>query len=407
MGANVQVVRAVLLAVLGGGLSVVQTGVNTRLSGAFSSGDGRVHEYGAFFSAACNFLSGLITISVIANVQKPGVSHMDFQGMRWYNYAAGPLGATYVTSAIFFSKKLGVALYFVVLMAGTLTVSLVIDRRGFLTLPSRPVTKRHVLALCILLAGAVMVQEPNRMGGASGSGEATAELKILYSIAVFFCGFANPVQAAVNRSTAGFVGTPFWATWMSFGGGFIIISVVALVISAVAGPAQIADAEWWNFLGGVCGVVFVVSAVVATPVLGACYYYCIMISSQLTAAFIFDSIPLLDYKKKDVTALRVIGTVVSVAAIILYSLPVKSATDDPEARGDSSSTQGVSFTGLAPAPRDSPQPRGVYQSLVEDAAPPLPPAVRSPPVLNAMLSTKAVRCGDGFDALTVAGYHAL
>eukprot|EP01064_Diplonema_japonicum_P030875 TRINITY_DN5350_c0_g2_i1.p2 TRINITY_DN5350_c0_g2~~TRINITY_DN5350_c0_g2_i1.p2 ORF type:complete len:161 (+),score=24.79 TRINITY_DN5350_c0_g2_i1:47-529(+) len=133
-----EIASAGVIALLAGVANVFQTGVNTELSSGFEEGAA------ALQAAFVNFCVGLLVVTTLACVQKPGLDQCELftaaNNAKWYSYLGGTCGAAYVSCSIFLSKKLGIALYYVIMVTGTLLLSLAIDYRGFLDLQKKPIS---------------------------------------------------------------------------------------------------------------------------------------------------------------------------------------------------------------------------------------------------------------------------
>ena len=330
--------QAVLLALLAGALTVVQTGFNTMLASKGLEGG-----VPGLVAAFVNFCVGLIVIVGVAFAHTPNlkgihVCQAPMEGLgaklSYYKYfLGGPCGCTFIVASIYITKVLGFALTYVIQIAGTLTFSLVMDRWGLLGMQKRTLTVRQLGGLALLIGGVIMVQDPGGGDDSSSSGsgdEHSTGLRVLVSILSFFSGFANPTQAALNKTVCKEVGTPFRACALSFAGGVIALGFACTVAMLATWEVTYVVTEpapkWYYYVGGVMGAYFVTAGIVAVPQLGAATYYCLMVSSQLTVAFLFDSLGLLDYEAKKVTPLRVIGTVTSCVAVAIHTWPSR-ATD--------------------------------------------------------------------------------
>ena len=337
---------AFLIAFLAGCLTVVQTAINTELSK--QAVGGASSPLPALLAALVNFTVGLAVVLSVAFIHKPNMSDMhccrlpegdpalspDLPPWRqklnkYRTYLGGPCGAVYVTCSVVFSKRIGVALYFVLATAGTMSASLLLDGRGLLGLKKQQITRQKMAALALLIGGVIMVQDPGNTEETEHEG-GVAE-KVTVSVLAYFAGWMNPTQAALNRSMQDILGSPFRAAVISFIGGVSFLTVACTGAALIAGEeAKVYyDVDWYVWTGGFLGVCYVSSAILAVRVVGAAAYYCVMVGSQLTVAFLFDSLGLMGYEKKEVSPLRIAGTIVSMVAVVLYTWPI-GAEKKPE-----------------------------------------------------------------------------
>lgn len=73
----------------------------------------------------------------------------------------GVIGVIFVAGSIVVAPVLGVALFFVCVVAGQLLGSIAADQLGAFGMPVRPVDATKVVGLALVLAGAALVQSAN------------------------------------------------------------------------------------------------------------------------------------------------------------------------------------------------------------------------------------------------------
>jgi transporter family-2 protein len=140
---------------LAAALATVVVGALIALQAPINSGLGKVT--GTLPSAAISFtigtllLVGLVTVSgQVGNVSGAG-------DVRWYYLLGGVLGAAYVTTVLLTVRTLGAGGVTAATVAGQLTMSVIIDRLGFLGLEETPITAGRVIGVVLLFAGTVLV----------------------------------------------------------------------------------------------------------------------------------------------------------------------------------------------------------------------------------------------------------
>ena len=103
-----------------------------------------------------SFAVGMLTMLILSL----GVwGQIDWGGLRtapaWL-WLAGVIGAFYVTSVILLAPKLGAALTFGLVVLGQMSLSLLIDHLGLLSIPQHPVTPWRVAGLALIVAGVLV-----------------------------------------------------------------------------------------------------------------------------------------------------------------------------------------------------------------------------------------------------------
>ena len=84
-----------------------------------------------------------------------------FKYLPWWVMAGGVVGAIFVAGSIVTAPVLGVALFFVCMVAGQLIGSTIIDQIGAFGLEVKPVNTMKIVGLGLVILGAGLVQSSN------------------------------------------------------------------------------------------------------------------------------------------------------------------------------------------------------------------------------------------------------
>ena len=140
----------ILLAILAGAVLPLQAGLNVQLGKS-------VHQ--PIFAAFASFLIGTIALLIYLIALKFDFSTISqttsVSPMVWI---AGILGAFYVAAVIILAPRLGVALTFVLVVAGQMTISLIFDHYGLLGLPVKHINWQRLLGVSLLVAGVLLIR---------------------------------------------------------------------------------------------------------------------------------------------------------------------------------------------------------------------------------------------------------
>jgi bacterial/archaeal transporter family-2 protein len=180
---------------------------------------------------------------------------------------------------------------------------------------------------CLLTVAAVAWAVSPRLagsaaGGASGggpdAGAGAGELLVTLLIPVL-AGFLMSFQQAMNGTATVHYGSPIAATLVNFLAGTALLWIVWLVKLAVAGAGNPLPGEWWYYLGGPMGCVFIGVGALLVRSLGVLVTGLGMIAGQLLGSLALDvALPV----PGTVVALpTVLGTLLTLAAIVLATLP--------------------------------------------------------------------------------------
>jgi transporter family-2 protein len=163
---------------------------------------------------------------------------------------------------------------------------------------------------------------PGAAGGASSavSGADSDPLQLLVPVLLpVLAGFLMSFQQAMNGTATVHYRTPLTATLVNFIAGSIVLWLAWLIKLAAAGPGHALPGEWWYYLGGPMGCVFIAVAAFLVRGLGVLVTGLGMIAGQLLGSLGLDlALP----APGTVVALpTVLGTLLTLAAIVLASLP--------------------------------------------------------------------------------------
>jgi bacterial/archaeal transporter family-2 protein len=136
-------------------LATVAVGSLIALQAPINSGLGKVT--GTLPAAAISFIVGTVLLLGIVLLSGEAGNLAKAGEVRWYYLIGGLLGAAYVTTVLLTVRTLGAGGVTAATVAGQLTMSVVIDRLGFLGLDETPITLTRVIGVVLLFAGTVLV----------------------------------------------------------------------------------------------------------------------------------------------------------------------------------------------------------------------------------------------------------
>ena len=139
-----------ILAFISGAALPIQAALNAKMGKAV--GD---PVYAAFISFVIGSI-GLFVYSLITKVDLSQISHAT--SVNWSVWTAGLLGAFYVAAVIILVPKIGAALTFGLVIAGQLTLSLILDHYGFLGLSVHVFTWQRLVGILMIVGGVLLIR---------------------------------------------------------------------------------------------------------------------------------------------------------------------------------------------------------------------------------------------------------
>ncbi|HEV7754310.1 MAG TPA: DMT family transporter [Mycobacteriales bacterium] len=266
---------ALAVVVSGGALSAGQSRINAELGARIAS---------SLVAALISFGSGLVLVLAIVLARPAGrrsLARWRTYGLRWWQYLGGLGGAVFVLVAVVTVPVLGVGLMSVAQVTGQIIGALVADRLALSPSGRQPLTLPR-LAGAGLGVVAVMV---------SAAGRPNGDLALWALGLAMLAGFLMSLQSAVNGRLNQAAGDPLVATTVNFTVGTTALALAVAVVALTTGVHPTAlPPEWWLYLGGAAGVVFVTINVVTVPVLGVLRLGLAGVAGQLAGALVLDAV---------------------------------------------------------------------------------------------------------------------
>ncbi|WP_308799061.1 DMT family transporter [Agromyces silvae] len=136
------------------------------------------------------------------------------------------------------------------------------------------------------------------------------------------CGAGTAVQSRINGELARELGDPYTTAAISFGSGLVIL----LITLAVWRPGRVGFGKlrvqlrerrilWWMLFGGLAGAYFVTTQGLSAGVLGVAVFTVAIVAGQTIGGLVFDLIGLGPGGRRPVTATRLTGALLALAAI--------------------------------------------------------------------------------------------
>ncbi|HEX2247106.1 MAG TPA: DMT family transporter [Arthrobacter sp.] len=303
---------------LGLPLAVV-TGLCMPVQGRINGALGEVLDDG-LATAVVSFGTGLVLMILIcllvpsgrAGVRRvaPAIRQKKFP--RWY-LLAGLSGAFLVMSQGITISLIGVALFTVAAVTGQSLSGLLVDRLGLGPAGKKPVTIMRVLSALLTVAAVAWAVSPKL---AAGSEVGEWLIPVMLPLAA---GFMQSFQQAFNGTQTQHFGSPLPATLVNLTVGMVLLVAAWLVKVAVAGFGNPLPDQWWYYLGGPIGCLFLALAAVLVRSLGVLLTGLGMIAGQVLGSLLLDAV--FPAPGTIITTATVLGTLLTLVAMVLATLP--------------------------------------------------------------------------------------
>ncbi|MCU1593619.1 MAG: hypothetical protein JWO12_1011 [Frankiales bacterium] len=228
-------------------------------------------------AAVVSFGSGLGVMSLLMLRRRPRSALRGLRKVPWWSRLGGLGGATLVAVGAAAAPQIGIALLTVGLVSGTTVAALAIDRAGLGPGGQRPLTPPRLVgaALCLVAIA---------LSAAEGLRGASPLLLVLVVVAGSLISLQQALNGQVRTATSATA-----ATFVNFVVGSTALAA-GLGLRALAEGVR-ADhwpTEWWLYLGGTMGCVFIAVAAVIVGTLGVLRLGLATTAGQLLGGILLD-----------------------------------------------------------------------------------------------------------------------
>lgn len=302
-----RLVLALVAAFACGILVALQTRINGELGQRL--GDG-------FLAAFVSFGSGLVLLTLLLALWRPGrrgvgriVAALRTRDIPWWLVLGGVGGAVFVLGQGLTVGLLGVAMFTIAVVCGQTLSSLVLDHRGLARMPATPATPQRVVGAALAVVAV----------GIAVSDRVRPDIPIWALVVPLVAGVLVGWQAAVNGQVRQVAGSAVSATFGNFLVGTTVLGIALAIHVALAGWNPTFPGEWWLYLGGVNGCVFIAAQTVIVRFTGVLLMGLAVLSGQLVASLGFDV--LLPISGEPLHIVTVVGTVLVLGAVLVAAIP--------------------------------------------------------------------------------------
>ncbi|WP_431483330.1 DMT family transporter [Pseudomonas solani] len=134
---------------IAGAFLPLQAGINGLLSKQVSSVMG---------AALISFLVGTVALFAVAAVQRELPSFTSLKGLTWWHWSGGLLGAVFIATAAFAGPRIGAMLFMALVLAGQLSMALVLDHYGWAGYREAPISLGKIAGMALIIGGVWMIR---------------------------------------------------------------------------------------------------------------------------------------------------------------------------------------------------------------------------------------------------------
>ncbi|HEY2030386.1 MAG TPA: DMT family transporter [Myxococcales bacterium] len=131
-------------------------------------------------------------------------------------------------------------------------------------------------------------------------------------------GASFVMQSTVNAALRASLGSPYWAAFVSYAGGTLVMAAVLIAVREPLVSAATARATpFLGWTGGLWGAVYVVIIILLVRRMGAAQVLALFVLGQMVASLVFDHFALVGLTRRPVDFSRLLGAALVAAGAAL------------------------------------------------------------------------------------------
>ena len=148
-----------------------------------------------------------------------------------------------------------------------------------------------------------------------------AYANLVFYLLVVGAGISVALQQVLNANLRMALGSPWWAGFVSYLTG----TVAMLAIAILSGQPWLSGAvvmrtSWISWTGGIFGAIFIGTAILMVPRLGAATVLALIVVGQMIGSLAFDQFGLLGIPQHPANPIRLAGAALVVLGTVLVRL---------------------------------------------------------------------------------------
>jgi transporter family-2 protein len=142
-------------------------------------------------------------------------------------------------------------------------------------------------------------------------------MKITWIIIAFLSGAFLPLQAGLNTRLGKAIGSPVYASLISFIIGALAVLLYCLLTKQHVVWACMKSAPLYVWLGGVLGAFYVTAIILAFPQIGPAMTFGLVVAGQMIISVLLDHFNILVVQHHSINIWKLLGIVLIVSGVII------------------------------------------------------------------------------------------
>ncbi|MCY1441250.1 putative inner membrane exporter, YdcZ [compost metagenome] len=109
-------------------------------------------------AALVSFLVGTLALLAVVLIQRELPTFEALKGVSWWQWSGGLLGAVFIATAAFVSPRIGALLFMTLVLAGQLSMALMLDHFGWAGYREAPISIGKLAGLALIIGGVWLIR---------------------------------------------------------------------------------------------------------------------------------------------------------------------------------------------------------------------------------------------------------
>jgi bacterial/archaeal transporter family-2 protein len=145
-----------------------------------------------------------------------------------------------------------------------------------------------------------------------------AYVNMIFYLLVVGAGASVALQQILNANLRMELGSPWWAGFISYSVGTLAMLFIAVTSGEPSlSEAMAARTSWITWTGGIFGAIFIGTAILMVPRLGAATVLALVVVGQMLCSLVFDQLGLLGVPQHPASLTRLTGAVLLILGVVL------------------------------------------------------------------------------------------
>ncbi len=141
---------------------------------------------------------------------------------------------------------------------------------------------------------------------------------VFLTLLAMAAGASFVVQQAVNSNLRTEIGSAWWAGFISYlGGTVVMLTMIVLMRQPILSSDLISRGSWWSWTGGLFGAIYIAISILLLPRLGTFAVVALIVIGQLVTSLLFDHFGILNVPHYPISFTRIAGGIFLLAGAVL------------------------------------------------------------------------------------------